>query len=257
MPIWIFRRLSISPQSPGAASGGGAFAARAAARLALASVLLSLALLCAPSPARAEVVTSLPNSGKVVALTFDACEGKGAPALFDRTILAVLEKEKVPFTIFVTGLFAKRNAAELTRLAALPQVEIENHSFDHPQHMERQDGAAIRREVEDTDRLVEELTGRRPRFFRFPAGSYDPVALAEVEATGHKVVHWSFASGDPARGVTPEHLKEWVLSKARPGNILIFHVNGRAPATGPALPAILAELRRRGYGFVRLDEAIK
>lgn len=220
------------------------------------NLLLAL-LLLAPSVVRAEVVTSLPNSGKVVALTFDACEGKGAPALFDQSILAVLEKEKVPFTVFVTGLFAKRNAAELTRLARLPQVEIENHSFDHPQHMERLDGAAIRREVEDTDRLVENLTGRRPRFFRFPAGNYDPAALTEVEATGHTVVHWSFASGDPARGVTPEHLKDWVLTKTRPGNILIFHVNGRAPATGAALHAILTELRRRGYGFVRLDEAMK
>jgi peptidoglycan/xylan/chitin deacetylase (PgdA/CDA1 family) len=219
--------------------------------------LLFALLLLTATPVRAEVVTSLPNSGKVVALTFDACEGKGAPALFDQSILAVLEKEKVPFTVFVTGLFAKRNAAELTRLARLPQVEIENHSFDHPQHMERQDSAAIRHEVEDTDRLVEELTGRRPRFFRFPAGNYDPAALAEVEATGHTVVHWSFASGDPARGVTPDHLKDWVLAKTRPGTILIFHVNGRAPATAPALPAILAELRHRGYSFVRLDEVMK
>ena len=219
---------------------------------------LLLACLLLASTARAEVVTTLPASGgKVVALTFDACEGRAAPALFDQAILATLEAEKVPFTVFVTGLFARRNAAELTRLAHLPFVEVENHSFDHPQHMERLDAAAIRREVEDTDRLVEDLTGRRPRFFRFPAGSFDPAALAAVEATGHKVVHWSFASGDPARGLTPEHLRDWVLSRTRPGGILIFHVKGRAPATGAALPAILAELRRRGYSFVRLDEVIK
>ena len=219
---------------------------------------LLLLLLLLASPARAEVVTTLPTSGgKVVGLTFDACEGRGAPALFDPSLLAILEAEKVPVTIFVTGLFARRNAADLTRLSRLPFVEVENHSFDHPQHMERLDPAAIRREVEDTDRLVEELTGRRPRFFRFPAGSYDPAALAEVEATGHRVVHWSFASGDPVRSLAPEHLKDWVLSKTRPGNILIFHINGRAPATGVALPAILAELRRRGYGFVRLDEVMK
>lgn len=210
------------------------------------------------SPVRAEVVTALPESGgKVVALTFDACEGKGAPAWFDPAILAVLEAEKVPVTLFVTGLFARRNAAQLTRLSHLGFVEVENHSFDHPQHMQRLTPDAIRREVADTDRLVEGLTGRRPRFFRFPAGNYDPAALATVEATGHRVVHWSFASGDPGRGLTPGHLTEWVLSKTRPGTILIFHINGRAPATGPALPAILAELRRRGYGFVRLDEVLR
>jgi peptidoglycan/xylan/chitin deacetylase (PgdA/CDA1 family) len=218
--------------------------------------LLALLLLATP-PAKAEVVTALLVSGKVVALTFDACEGKGAPALFDRSILAVLEAEKVPFTVFVTGLFAKRNAAELTRLSRLPQVEVENHSFDHPQHMERQDAAAIRHEVEETDRLVEDLTGRRPRFFRFPAGNYDAKALAEVEAGGHRVVHWSFASGDPARGLAPERLRQWVLDKTRPGDILIFHVNGRAPATAGALPGIIATLKARGYRFTRLDEMLK
>ncbi|MBI3444486.1 MAG: polysaccharide deacetylase family protein [Magnetospirillum sp.] len=218
--------------------------------------LLSLVLLIAALPARAEVIERLPGDDKVVALTFDACEGKGAPAWLDRSILEVLERRKIAFTIFATGLFARRNAKELGRLALLPFVEVENHSLDHPQHMERLDPAALRRQIEEADAVIEGVTGRKPRYFRFPAGNYDAAALALVEESGHKVVHWSFASGDPARGVTPEHLREWVLSKTRPGSILIFHVNQRAPATGPALPAILDELGRRGYRFVRLDEVL-
>jgi peptidoglycan/xylan/chitin deacetylase (PgdA/CDA1 family) len=46
------------------------------------------------------------------------------------------------------------------------------------------------------------------------------------------------------------------VSRTRPGGILIFHVNRRAPATGPALPAILAGLRAKGYRFVSLEEAL-
>ncbi|WP_170958999.1 polysaccharide deacetylase family protein [Magnetospirillum sp. 15-1] len=202
------------------------------------------------------MIERLPTTDKVVALTFDACEARGAPAFLDHTILKVLETEKVPYTIFASGLFARRNAAELARLAAGDGVRIENHSLDHPQHMERLDPAAIRREVEEADAAIQAVTGRKPRFFRFPAGNYDAATLGVVEATGHKVVHWTFPSGDPARGLTPEHLKEWVLSKTRPGAILIFHVNQRAPATGPALPGLLAELRRRGYRFVSLEEAL-
>ena len=218
---------------------------------------LLLVILLIASPVRAEVIERLPRSEKVVALTFDACEGKGAPAFLDQSILRVLEARKLPFTIFATGLFARRNAEELARLARLPQVEVENHSQDHPQHMERLDADAVRRQVAEADAAIEAVSGKIPRFFRFPAGNYDPAALATVEATGHTVVHWSFASGDPARGVTPEHLREWVLAKTRPGSILIFHVNQRAPATGPALPAILDELGRRGYRFVRLDEVLE
>ncbi|WP_161539660.1 polysaccharide deacetylase family protein [Paramagnetospirillum kuznetsovii] len=209
-------------------------------------------------PVQADVVTGLPGPGrdKVVALTFDGCEGRGAPALLDQSIVTVLEAERVPATLFVTGLFARRNAEGLKRLAASQGVEVENHSFDHPQHMERLDGPAIRKQIEDADRLIEEVTGRKPRFFRFPAGNYDPASLAAVEGTGKTVVHWSFASGDPVRGLTPAHLRDYVLSKIRPGAILIFHINGRAPATAEALPGILAELRKRGYRFARLDEVV-
>lgn len=215
-----------------------------------------LALLLA-FPAQADVITRLPTADKVVALTFDACEGAGKPAFFDQGIVSFLEAEKLPATIFVTGLFATRNRAELARLAASPLIEVENHSFAHPQHMERLAPERVLAEVDDTARLVEEIVGKKPAFFRFPAGNYDRATLAAVEASGHKVVHWSWESGDPAPGLEPARLKSWVLSKTRPGDILIFHVNGRAPATGKALPEVVADLKRRGFRFVRLDEVLR
>jgi peptidoglycan/xylan/chitin deacetylase (PgdA/CDA1 family) len=211
----------------------------------------------ATSPAHADIVTRLPTSDKVVALTFDACEAPNRAAFFDHGILGFLERRKLPFTIFATGLFARRNRDELARLAASPLVEVENHSFDHPQHMQRLDAAAIARQVAETDRLIAEATGRTPKFFRFPAGNYDAAALAAVEASGHKVVHWRFPSGDPAAGLTSERLRGWVIAETKPGDILIFHINGRAPATAGALPAIVDAFQAKGWRFVRLDEVLK
>jgi peptidoglycan/xylan/chitin deacetylase (PgdA/CDA1 family) len=220
------------------------------------SLALAAALLVATA-AQAEVIERLPVAGKVVALTFDACEAPNAAAFFDRALLGYLEAEQLPFTIFATGLFARRNAAELARLARSPLVEVENHSFDHPQHMERLSPARVAAEVEEADRAIEAATGRKPLFFRFPAGNYDAATLAAVEAGGHRVVHWRWPSGDPAKGLAPERLRDWVLAQTRPGDVLIFHINGRAPATHVALPQVVAELRRRGYSFARLDEVLK
>ena len=73
---------------------------------------------------------------------------------------------------------------------------------------------------------------------------------------GYKVVHWSFASGDPVKVIGPEALSEGVLKRVRPGSILIFHINGRGWSTADALPGIIAELRKRGYGFTRLDAVL-
>lgn len=218
--------------------------------------LFLVAALLFTLPVRAEVVERLPTGDKVVALTFDACEAKGQPATFDRPLLDYLEAEKLPFTVFATGLFAERNAADLARLAKTGLVEVENHSHDHPQHMQRLSPEAQRAEIGRADAAILAATGTRPRFFRFPAGNYDAAALALVEGSGHKAVHWRWPSGDPAKGLAPDRLRDWVLSKVRPGDVLIFHINGRAPATHVALPEIVRELRRRGYGFVRLDQAL-
>lgn len=220
------------------------------------TALLAAVGVCFVFAARADVITRLPTSDKFIALTFDACEGKGKPAYLDQGVVDVLEREQVPFTIFATGLFAQRNEQALRRLASQPQVEIENHSFSHPQHMERLDAAAVAAQVSDADRIIAGITGKSPSFFRFPAGNYDARALKIVEDSGHRVVHWRFASGDPAKGLTPRHLTDWVLSQARPGDVLIFHINGRAPATSVALPDILAGLRAKGYRFVRLDQGV-
>jgi peptidoglycan/xylan/chitin deacetylase (PgdA/CDA1 family) len=216
---------------------------------------LILASLAAPRAARAEVVTRLPSRDKVLALTFDACETI-TPAFLDASISDFLVGERIPFTIFACGRFARHNREALAALARLDFVEIENHSMNHDNHMERMDEATVRREVVEAETLLKSVTGRRTRYFRFPAGNYDARSLAAVEGLGYRVVHWSFASGDPAKSLTPEHETEWVLEKCRPGGILIFHINGRGWSTGRALPGIVDELRRRGYRFARLDSAL-
>lgn len=219
--------------------------------------LLACMFLLTALPARAEVIEHLPAGETRIALTFDACEARNKPAFFDQAILDYLAAEKLPYTIFATALFAQRNRAQLAELARSPLVEVENHSFDHPQHMERLSPDQVRAQVTDTDAVIAGITGRQPRFFRFPAGNYDAASLATIEATGKQVVHWSFASGDPTPGLKPETLKNWVLAKARPGDILIFHINERAPATATALPAIIKGLKARNVQFVRLDEVLK
>ena len=66
-----------------------------------------------------------------------------------------------------------------------------------------------------------------------------------------------FPSGDPDKKVTPPRLRSWVVNNTKPGSILIFHANGRGYSTGEALPNIIADLRKKHYRFVRLDEYLK
>lgn len=217
------------------------------------SAIALFSFMFAAIPAQGSVITKLPVPA--VALTFDACETT-TPSYFDHAILNYLLREKLPFTLFVSGKFALRNVEELKTLSHLDTVEIENHSMHHILPMERLPDDIVRVEVLDNARIIEEITGRTPRYFRFPGGNCDDRTVGRVEALQYRVVHWSFASGDPDHRITPDRLTRWVLANTHPGSILIFHINGRGYATGRALPGIVEELKKRGYSLVKLEDAL-
>jgi peptidoglycan/xylan/chitin deacetylase (PgdA/CDA1 family) len=215
---------------------------------------VGLVVLVFSGTASAGVVERLPDdAGRVVALTFDACQTK-TPSVFDEGILAYLLAERLPATIFVSGSFI-RNGGNRARVAALARTGLltfENHADTHP-HFPALAAGEVAGEVERAGALIAEVTGRRPRLFRFPYGEFTPESLAAVERLGYRVVHWTYPSGDPDPNLTARELAEGVVRQATPGAILIFHVNGRGWKTAEALPRIVAELRRQGYRFVPLD----
>jgi peptidoglycan-N-acetylglucosamine deacetylase len=219
---------------------------------------LLIGILCSllATGALGEIVTELPTKEKVAALTFDACETK-TPSYFDEKILHYLLEQQLPFTLFLSGKFAKRNQDQLSKLAQFDFVEIENHSLTHPQHLERLDAARVKKEVLENEQLLLEITNRKTKFFRFPAGNYDHKTLALIESLGYKTVHWTFPSGDPDKRLTAAKLISWVLAKTRPGAILIFHINGRGYQTGATLPTIVKSLKDRGYRFVKIEEMLE
>jgi len=204
-----------------------------------------------------KVITAFPDPGqKKVALTFDACESK-TPAFFDKTILNYVIENKIPVTIFVAGKFALQNEAELKYLAhTYPFMEFENHSMNHINHMERLSDAKVVKEVMDNEKLLTRITGRKPEYFRFPAGNYNQHDLQIVQNLGLKVVHWTYASGDPDKNIKAPALENEINQLTKPGDILIFHINGRGWSTGQALPTIVKDLKAKGYQFMNVDKVV-
>ena len=206
-------------------------------------------------PWPAQVVTRLPTRDKVVALTFDACQA-GERMTLDRGIVDALLARKVPFTVFVGGRFARDNAAALAELAALPFVELENHSWSHPRDLRALDDERVRLEVTRAAAMIRQTTARHTRLFRFPGGNADERTVALVTGLGYTVVHWRWAEGDPDPHADADRLVEQTLSRTRAGDILIFHINGRGWHTAEALPRILDGLAARGFRFVRLQDYV-
>lgn len=217
----------------------------------LAGLCLLLAL-----PSRAEVVLRLPTDERVVALTLDACE-QDHPNKLDTSITDYLIAHKIPFTVFLSGKFVRDNEAAVKMLSALPFVELENHSWDHPNNMRALSDDEVRAQLIKTDEEVRRVTGKGTAFFRFPAITYNARTLKLVEDLGFTVVHYRWETGDPDPHETGPRMVRETMEGTRPGDILIHHVNGRGWHSGEAMPGIVEGLMKKGYRFVLLRDYLK
>lgn len=207
-----------------------------------------------PAALRGRVLTALPTSRRVVALTFDGGAGsQGAPS-----ILGTLRTERVPASFFVTGKFAQTNPGTTSQMAALGPVG--NHSLGHPDVTTLSE-TALTRELSTAQAAIVAATGKDPRpFFRFPFGAYDTRALGVVNARGYGAIGWTTDSlgwKGTSRGMSTDTVVSRVLAGRTPGQIVLMHL-GANPDDGTtldaaALPRIIAGYRANGYAFVTLD----
>ncbi|MER6591103.1 polysaccharide deacetylase family protein [Micromonospora purpureochromogenes] len=199
-------------------------------------------------------VERISGAGRVVALTFDAgANADGLPA-----ILATLLRERITATFFLTGDFVARHPTQSRAIAAAGH-RLGNHSVDHP-HFPALGDAQIRAQVRGAEQQITAVTGAHPRpFFRFPYGDRTAHTIAVVNQLGYTAVRWTVDTlgWQGTAEQTAESVTSRVLAAATSGEIVLMHVGShptdRSTLDAAALPAVIAGLRQRGYGFVTLD----
>ncbi len=205
-------------------------------------------------PVSAEVISRPEGNVPRVALTFDACSTLDR-SFYDDRITRVLLRTKTPATLFISGRWAETHLRQMRVLAEIPLFEIANHSYIHP-HMTEVPPERQREELLWTQQILLSLTGRLPRYFRPPYGEVNE-ELADVAAqSGLHTVEYDFPSGDPDKHITRERLVAWVLAKARPGSIIVMHMNRRGWHTAEALPDIISGLRAKGMVLSTVGEMV-
>lgn len=187
-----------------------------------------------------------------VALTFDACATRSHRYGFDRKVFDVLKREGLPATIFVSGRWVEGHPDVMAELSADPLIEFGDHSYDHP-HMSRLPVARIVEEIDQTEAALAKY-GKRSVAFRPPFGEWSSRLIYVVQDLQLPTVTWDVVSGDPSARTTIQGMIRNVVPKARAGSIIVFHINGRGLKTAEALPAIVRDLRARGFRFVHLSE---
>ncbi len=190
-----------------------------------------------------------------VALTFDGCSSK-TRNVCDQTLLDAIRTSGIRATFFLGGIWMEKNAAVVRELAANPAYEIGLHGWGHL-HVVKLDDARLETEFDRSVAAYQTLTGRAPRLYRPPFGVVEPRDLTQAKRRGLTIVEFDVPAGDSDPGASVQRLTRWVVRKAGPGSIVIFHVNGRGTHTAEALPGIVAGLRAKGLAFATVGELIE
>lgn len=185
---------------------------------------------------------------KEIAISFDATWG----ADYTADILRILDEYNIKTTFFLCGRWIKEYP-DKTRMIAEHGHEIGNHSLTHP-HMAQISKAQIEREVMETHKLIEQVTGQQSRLFRCPFGEYNNQVIRTCRELGYLVIQWDVDSLDWRAYADAEFIFNRVTKRVKPGSIVLFHNNGAH--TAEALPRIIEHLQQQGYKILPISELL-
>ncbi|MGB1580128.1 MAG: polysaccharide deacetylase family protein [Nevskiales bacterium] len=208
------------------------------------------------SPWLMPVVTHGPRDVPKVALSFD----DGPDAAVTPQVLDALAEHQAKASFFVIGTHVEAQP-ELAQRIVAEGHELGNHSYAHSRLLNFRGEQGMRAEIEKAMGLLRAYQPVPwPPLYRPPVGLKNPPLAKVVQALGLKLVAWSLHSRD-TRTKDPQRIASRVLSKVKPGDILLMHdghdlPGGSRPATVEALRLILLGLQDRGLQVVRVSDLL-
>ncbi len=182
-----------------------------------------------------------------VYLTFD-----DGPSIYTDDILDILDEYGVKATFFVIG---KENAAAYSRYIRIVEDghTLGMHSFNHIYSEVYASKEAFMADTARLSNLLEDVTGVKPKFYRFPGGSSNDVSSTDMREladylTSQGLIYydWNVSSGDASK--TPLSSDQIVRNalngiQNRESTVILMHDSAAKYSTVKALPQIIEALQ--------------
>ena len=182
----------------------------------------------------------------VVALTFD----DGPNASSTPILLDGLKERKVRATFFLIGENVEKGENEkiVKRMYEEGHL-IGNHTYTHCNLSKLETGEA-KKELEQTDTVIEKITGKQPAFARAP---YGELPVDSEQDLSRMYIGWTV---DPLDWMTEDagSVVKTVVEEINPGDIILLH--DCYSSSVQAAIRIVDLLQGKGYEFVTVDHLI-
>jgi polysaccharide deacetylase len=192
-------------------------------------------------------IYSVGTEEKKVAISFDCAWGTD----YTETLLNIMEREKVVSTFFMVEFWTTKYPDLVKKIAGGGHA-IGTHSTTHS-YMSKLTEAQIEEELTRSSMAIKAVTGEEVTLFRPPYGDYDDLLIETAQRLGLYTIQWDVDSLD-WKNLSAAEIAARVTSGVKNGSIVLFHNNGLH--TAEALPAVIADLKEKGFTFVRIDDLI-
>jgi peptidoglycan/xylan/chitin deacetylase (PgdA/CDA1 family) len=187
------------------------------------------------------------SSEKKVAITFD----DGPHTEITPEILNLLDLYNVQATFFCKGESIEANKDLLKEILNRGHT-IGNHTYSHSYGKNMFSSKKLIDDIQKTQDLIFEITGKKAKLFRPPFGVTNPPIAKALKKFNFHIIGWSLRSFDTIHD--PEQVIRKVKTIVRPGDIILFHDNQLN--TIEIIKNVLDFLQSNNYGMVRVDELL-
>jgi peptidoglycan-N-acetylglucosamine deacetylase len=180
-------------------------------------------------------------------LTFD----DGPHPTATPAVLNILRERNIRATFFFLGQNVQRYP-DIAKQVATEGHHIGNHSYTHT-NLFFKDEAFIRKEIIQTEEILESNLGKRTRYFRPPYGYFNLTILNVLKEIGSTCVLWSIDSKD-YRPIRQFDMERRVIRHTSNGSIFLFHDSkDTAQKVHTYLPLLLDILLGKDFVFKPLQ----
>ena len=155
------------------------------------------------------------------------------------SMLAILREEQVKATFFFDGSWAKTHPQWVRQIAELGH-EIGNHAYSHPM-MSRLTESAMERQIRQTNQVIEELLGKKPRYFAPPAGDFNQKVVEVAHRQGMWTILWTLDTVD-WKNPKPDWILQRIVPAVDNGHLILMHPT---PSTVQALKPLIRHIRAK------------
>lgn len=198
---------------------------------------------------------------KNVYLTFD-----DGPSIYTEEILDILKENQIKATFFVVGKTDDYSISMYKRIVQEGHT-LGMHSFSHRYHEIYQSTDNFMSDLDKLSVLLQEVTGEKPRLFRFPGGSSNEISkdniadliryLNEMDITYYD---WNVINGDATgEDYTIDELVNHVMKGVEGKNtsVVLMHDAANKLETVESLQQLIESLVELDYNILPIDENTK